>query len=447
MIRGLYGRTGGGKTLTLVNKLVLALLHTERTQCTNLEEIVLPRLNEYLQERREAENKKHPARALPPVDLDKRLIIIPKQETRHFFRYRSGGLILPVFQEADPKTGKRISLEEFNERIEQYWAKIWERQEWCRGVDYYMSECHRFFPAREYQAFARTMGFWATQNRHFDDNAWIESQFPMQIDANFRELAVEWFHVRNHGREVMGMFRKRAVFSWRMFYEMPKSDKVAPDDKGEFRLDAAGVASCYKTRGAVKSALADMSPEEPPKNRKLPFWMFPAAIIGLILIVGIGIMFLPLLAQKGIAVAVSSAAGAAEAGVAEGLGLNAAPAPRRSMSGPALATPDHPPGIAPAAIAVPASPEAPRPVGWVRRAGQIFVVMSDGTRRWYSHDQPGAADFQRLSITPSVVEIDGQRHFLRATVPPAATSAPRQRTAAAPVAPQPPPVYDLPPLP
>lgn len=407
MLRGLFGRTGGGKTMTLMRELIKVLLETERFCVTNLQEIQLGPLNEYLQKCRAEEAKKHPSRARPPVDLDKRLLIIPKQETRHFYRYRSGGLVLPIFEDVD-KTGKRKPLEQFNVDIEAYFAPVWSKIEYAKGVEYFMSECHRFFPAREYQNFARPMNFWATQNRHFDDNCWIESQFPMQIDSNFRELAVEWYHVRNHGREVMGWFKQRSVFSWRMYYALPKSEKDEPADKGEFKLDAAGVGSTYKTRGAV-SALAESSPETPPKNKKLPFWALPVMVVVGIVLAGCALAVMPKLAQVGIAKAVGSVSGAASQGMKEGLGVAVAPrvAAPPMAAGPAQAMP-----LAESRVHHAALRAEPKPTGWARTAdGRVFVSMSDGSRRWFA---PRYAQYSDKigAITPVFVELDGVKTYL-----------------------------------
>ena len=307
MLRGLIGDTGGGKTMTLVKKLIETLLNTERFCVTNLQELNLARLNEYLQEEQARLAKKYPHRRYKPVLLDDRLLVIPKQDTRWFYRFRPEGLVLPQFSELG-KDGKKIPLDEFNAKIEPYFEPATQK----RGVEYFMSECHRFFPAREFVNFARTMNFYSTQHRHLDDNVWLETQFPMQIDSNLRELVVEWYHIRNQYRESFGMFRKPGRFCWRMFYDLPKGSKDVPDDKGEFKLDVAGVASCYKTRGAVNSALAD-TPEEQPKSKKLPFWALPAAVVVGIMLAGCVVAMIPKVAQKGVAALLGGAAkGAAE---------------------------------------------------------------------------------------------------------------------------------------
>jgi len=400
MLRGIFGRTGGGKTLTLVSKLIWTLLETERMCVTNLQELNLARLNEYLQECREKEAKKHPSRARPPVDLDKRLLVIRKLDTRHFYRFRAGGLVLPEVNDKD-KQGKPIGVDAFNEMMENYFDVVYTRKEWAIGVDYFMSECHRFFPARQYQEFAKPMGFYATQHRHLDDNAWLESQFPGQIDSNFRELVVEWYHVRNHGREVMGMFRQRAVFSWRMYYELPKG-KAEPDDKGEFRLDAAGVASCYKTRGAI-SALANDKPEEQPKSKKLPFWCLPLFIIAGLVLAGCGLAMVPKIVEKGI----GAVLGGVNAGAQKGLAstIPATSTPTAPVSEPAVDAP----GVRVVALAAPVTPASAevRVAGYVvskANGGRLILTLTDG--RIFTE-----SDGVEIRIDRAGAIVDGKRYY------------------------------------
>ena len=404
-MRGLIGRTGGGKTMTLVKELIKALLETERYCPTNLEELQVGRLNEYLQECREKEAKLHPSRAKPPVNLSQRLLVIPKSETRHFYRYRSGGLVLPVFEDLDAR-GKRLPLAEFNEKIEHYFDPVYSKREFSIGCEYFMSEAHRFFPARGFQEFERPMGFYSTQHRHLDDNVWIESQFPAQIDSNFRELICEWYHVRNRGREVMGKFRQRPVFYWQMFYELPKG-KVEAADSGEFKLDVVGIGSCYKTRGAI-SAMAGNTPEEQKKSKKFPWWALPAFLCLGIVLATVAIMYLPKLLEKGVAGVMSSVSGATKKGMEKGMKL-----PNGSLSTDSSKTLANLTQPAP----VPAQSTQPNSsitagltvTGVATRGGQIIVQMSDGTRRWSDSSSMQFSDSVKFA-TPSSVMIDGVKY-------------------------------------
>lgn len=406
LLRGIFGHTGGGKTMTLVGKLIWTLLNTDRYCVTNLQELDLPRLNEYLQEEQDRLKKKFPSRTYHPIRLTERLLVIPKSETRQFYRYRSGGLVLPEFREVTAD-GKKIPLAQFNAEIEPYFNQVYARAETSRGVEYFMSECHRFFPAREFQTFERTMNFYATQHRHLDDNAWIESQFPGQIDSNFRALIVEWYHIRNHYRESFGMFKKRGEFVWRMYYELPKG-KVEHADKGSFKLDVKGVASCYKTRGAI-SAMADTGAEHQPKSKKLPFWVLPVLVVAVLWGFGALIAAAPKIAEKGMA----SVMGGFMAGA--------------SKSGPAAASgvvPAVPKATEPAPVHVQDAPAAPVPAGpaaarssapliggfdpdiYVRGIlvgnGRVNVVLSDGTVM--TEDDP---ELQR--VTRNSVYVSGRK--------------------------------------
>ena len=96
-----------GNRFFTIHEIVKRLEGTRKVVVTNMEEIKRPELNALLA------NVQARGDVLP--DLDERLIIIRKDETPEYYRYRSGHLVLPPVVERD-EMGKRIKHGEFLRR-------------------------------------------------------------------------------------------------------------------------------------------------------------------------------------------------------------------------------------------------------------------------------------------------------------------------------------------
>jgi len=89
------GKNGNGKSLFSMRRIVLMLEATQKTIVTNQDEIKLDEMNEFLA-------KRAIRRGVAPPDLHDRLVIIKKEDTPEYYRFRAGGLVLPQFNELDP---------------------------------------------------------------------------------------------------------------------------------------------------------------------------------------------------------------------------------------------------------------------------------------------------------------------------------------------------------
>jgi len=265
MIRFVVGLPGHGKTRFLMERIIDTLLNTKRTVITTLEEINLPRLYEYLREKR------------PDIDLhlERRLFFVPKLETSEFLRYR-GHDTLPAI----PEFAKYADTKTIDSVLTQYFGPAIEYTKTRPGVDFFITEAHRHLKADRWDQMSAALSFYFTQHRHFDDNVWIETQLPKQVAIQIRDLCDECVELRNLYRERMGFFRKPGCFRAIWYYSVPKSGvRPEPFMRQTFFLDAKGIASCYATRGAVTGS---GRPEEQPKKAALPFWtMFLFAALAL----------------------------------------------------------------------------------------------------------------------------------------------------------------------
>ncbi len=101
MINFVIGRPGDGKTLYSVHVLVKRLVYSNCAVITNIK-LDLERLNEYIQQRYTDAD----------VDVLERVKIIDGEDVSHFYRFRSGGLVLDKVNEEGPN-GKKIDRLEF----------------------------------------------------------------------------------------------------------------------------------------------------------------------------------------------------------------------------------------------------------------------------------------------------------------------------------------------
>jgi len=262
MLRGLIGLPGNGKTMTCVSKMVDEWLYTDRCVGVNPTdgELKLGRLNEYLCElcaKRGIDDK--------VIDLENRLVIIPKEHSFQFYRYRAGGLILPE----PPDT--KMPLKEWYVEMKKYFLPMLEKPEYMVPMSYFIFEAHDFFPAKDWQEIGRPTKFYASKHRHLHDEVILETQFPEQLEPNFRKLVQEWHRMTNNYLRSFGPFAKRGCFVREAFHSLPSGNAV-PYEKAEFKLDAAGIASCYETTGSL--GLMQRGPESKgfDHKRRLPWW-------------------------------------------------------------------------------------------------------------------------------------------------------------------------------
>lgn len=262
MIRMVIGLPGGGKTYYMVTKIIEELRYTERFIVTNCEELDLPRIREYLQE-------VDPDREIP-IDLDERLLVIPKEETFRFYRHRSGGLVLPMPREANAE-GRRLKREEFLAGMVDYFLPTQEKPAWSKPVSYFIVEAHDYFNAQDWQEVGRAAQYYATKHRHLHDEIILETQLVEQCDASMRRLVEQTHEIENHYNRSFGMFANRGCFKRRVYFKQ-KGPASIPYETTEFKLDPKGIGSCYHTTGALGMMDRGKEAKGFGRVRKLPWW-------------------------------------------------------------------------------------------------------------------------------------------------------------------------------
>jgi len=290
MIRMVTGLMGGGKTYFMVRKQVEEWIYTERFVPTNCRELNLPRLNEYLQEIMKADID---AGRREPVDLNSRMVLIPREGVFEFYRYRSGGLVLP--KPPSRETIKPWSRKSFDFAMNNFYRDrdTWEiagpndppsgigyfekvadprHPEWSTPCTYFLTEFHDFFNAQDWQDVGPAAQYYISKHRHLHDELVFETQMPEQVDAACRRLVEQTYVVENHYQRSFGPFKNRGCFKAKVYF---KTQTKLPYDSLEFYLDPKGIGSCYNTTGAL--GLMDRGSETKSKGFgiakfKLPWW-------------------------------------------------------------------------------------------------------------------------------------------------------------------------------
>lgn len=223
-IHFISGKPGGGKSLYAVKLIVEELVYGSRTVITNLP-LKLPELNTYLQ-------REHPSKS---IDLLNRVILLDDdKETGRFWTVRPGGVRIKCLTAEEWKDGEKPSYSAVNDN----------------GVFFVIDEIHNFFNSRAWMETGRDVLFYLSQHRKLGDTVLCVTQHIGNVDKQFRSVTQDYTYLRNLTKERMGLFRLPAVFI-RKTYNEPATPTSQPMETGNFKLDVAGLASCYDTARGV----------------------------------------------------------------------------------------------------------------------------------------------------------------------------------------------------
>jgi len=248
------------------------------------------------------------------------------------------------------------------------------------GHVYVVDEAWRNFGAREWQQTGKGVLFYGAQHRHLGDDWYIVTQHTKQVDTAFRMIAQDYWVCTNHSKRRLGVFRQPDVFSVAVYGVPPESRSEPPMHRRVFRLDKAGLGSCYDTtagHGIAGAGGADIQ----ERRRGLHIgW----AIVLVVVIGG-----LVLLGSWGAGRFVERKLSGEPKGVPQRVGVpqsGSGPVPAVwgggvvSLHGPARASSLSASSAAPSAVSV--KVESAEPVYWTGSAvlpgGVCVVCLSDG---------------------------------------------------------------------
>lgn len=277
MITGITGMPGDGKSLFAVAMpMFRSLIQTERYCVTNIR-MRIPNLHEVVSKEREKLWKKG---SMDPWewDVDKRIRVISDQEAFEFFRFRSGGLVLPhspdfLLREEEERNQNQLRLDKraHDAKMLEIFNGMNADPAFKRGVDYFIDEAHDIFPSREWALGGRGVLYYTSKHRHLHDEIYLITQQIDQMEKQLRNLISETVVVRNQLRRNIGPVKMRPCFTTRFYY-----GQVTPNAKPfmtpKMFLDLEGAAKCYRTAGAL--GVHD-SPETIKNKGWLPWWVLP----------------------------------------------------------------------------------------------------------------------------------------------------------------------------
>lgn len=219
-VQFLTGKPGGGKTLFAVKLIVKELVNGQRPIVTNVP-LKMGELNEYLQ------------KTYPHTDTKviQRVKILKDEETFYFYRHRG--------------TERDIILDVKGDKID------YETAFKTGPVMYVIDELHVFFNAREWAKTGKAALTYLSQHRHLGDDVICITQSIKNVDRQFRSVAQDFTHLRNYSKEKFWGLRMPSRFVYRTYLSENEGDARQPMVTGTFRLDVAGLASCYDTSAGV----------------------------------------------------------------------------------------------------------------------------------------------------------------------------------------------------
>ena len=246
------GKPGGGKTLYSVRLIVDELVYGTRPVITNAA-LRLPELGIYLQ-------REFPEKV---IDVMSRVWLMTEEQTKRFWKVRPGWAGYEELSADDWRMGK---TPDYSGVCDQ-------------GVFYVIDEVHNFFGAREWTETGRDARHYLSQHRKLNDTVVCITQATRNVDRVFRSLAQDFTHIRNLGKEQLGLFRLPRLFVRKTFGCEPGPTSQAMES-GSFTLDVSGLASCYDTAAGVgiHSRVADQG----ERRKGLPFVF---GVVGLVLFI------------------------------------------------------------------------------------------------------------------------------------------------------------------
>jgi len=219
------GPNGSGKSLWAVTQLIIELRRTKRQIVTSLA-LDLPRLNEYLQ-------AKYPDEEL---DVFGRVLVINKSQMGTFWRFRG---VARQWGEYGPEP---IQLGPFG-------GEDWQIAD--GGVCYILDEAQTVFNARNWQKTGDEFVNFQSQHRKLTSDVIAITPASSLLEKQFRVLAGECVALSNLYQKAQGIWKAPRKIVYRVYENCPPLPGEEPMHKGDFKIDAKGIASCYRTQDGV----------------------------------------------------------------------------------------------------------------------------------------------------------------------------------------------------
>lgn len=285
-IHFLCGRPGGGKGVVAIQEIVNELVNGSRVIVTDLPLRLHPWVR--CMESRSVWNPRSKTVLRPEKGLlaylqekygqtfhaEERIFMLHEERAKEFYlnRYANSG----GWSELQAARDDKDRVESFDTRTATAPCLI------------VTDECWRTFGARDWANTGKGVLFYAAQHRKFGDEWFLVCQHTKQIETALRQVAQDYWLVKNHSKMRVGMFRQPDVFTLSIYSDPPTAGaQVAPMSTKMITLDKVGLGSCYDTAagtGITGGNAADLN----EKKRGLNFkWLIAIAL----LLIGVSAMF------------------------------------------------------------------------------------------------------------------------------------------------------------
>lgn len=382
-IEFIVGKPGGGKSMTATKAIVDELLNGDRPIVTNLA-LNLSRLQEYIHE------------LGGKTCVAQRVRLLTHEEVFRFYCIRGHEVEL-----SEPVRGQDL----FDFSASQ------NHPESAGGVFYVIDECHNYFSTKAKIDEDSPMFKWASQHRKLKDYCYFVTQSVENVHAKVRRLAQQFHYIRNLRKETFRGFRRGDGFQRIVYLSIPTSSANIPVHDEKFKLDCAGLASCYFTAGGVGVKATGNADGGFQKKGLHMRWIWVAFVV-IVLAASLLIFVIPWALGRGAKKLIEKEPPAA-----------AAPATKPALTSEKTAV--MPAVPAPSPTPTPA-PRHERPAngqestlatpvyatGYALGRGMITISMSDGSTRT-------ERDSELQSVQRNFIVLAGEKIYFRAAPPPA----------------------------
>jgi hypothetical protein len=248
MIHGVFGKLGAGKGLAVMDMIAEELLSGFRDIVTNVPVMVVPWVNgqgipqiglrAYLHEKLGSASSED---VLDHI-IGRLRIMLDIDDGADLYMWRRDG-----------DTGEWFKLEvsKFNEKglAERFDASVIKSRH-CQPVMVVTDEAWQFFPNNGGWQRAPILTFYSKQQRKLKDEWFIVTQHPSDVDQTLWNIAQDFWVCRNMGMERLGMFRKPAYFSIKVYLTIPTKSNPIFSHEIIRRLDKR-LSQCYDTTAGV----------------------------------------------------------------------------------------------------------------------------------------------------------------------------------------------------
>lgn len=251
MLTQAIGKVGSGKSLWAMEQLCLEL-HRSTRQIVTTMDILIPELNQFVQ-------KRWP---LQDCRVCQRITFIDKAQLKQFWRHRG------------------------NERLDHVsplvLGKFGEGDEWKNldPVFYLLDEDHEGFGARDWQKTGPEFISYITQHRHLGDDVLGTCPQPSLLDKQFRGMIGECVVLDNWYKRSVKWFKLPRVIKWKLYANCPPMPGEMPSQDGTMRIDAAGLAGCYRTEGGL--GVVGKQADKGRESKGVPWWTLIFLLVGLV---------------------------------------------------------------------------------------------------------------------------------------------------------------------